>query len=57
MVRFAQAVGTSHPVVVRWCQGRHVPRPDMMRRIVAVTGGAVTPADFYADPQAEQVAA
>jgi hypothetical protein len=35
--------------VLRYANGTHIPRPDVMRRIFERTAGAVTPADFYFD--------
>lgn len=32
--------------VRKWVRGERTPRPDAMRRIEQVTGGAVAPADF-----------
>jgi hypothetical protein len=33
--------------VLRYANGTHIPRPDVMRRIFERTAGAVGPADFY----------
>lgn len=47
---FAKLVGTNRKTVWRWCgKTPEIPRPDMMRRIVEVTEGAVMPNDFYLD--------
>ncbi|MGG5811443.1 helix-turn-helix domain-containing protein [Falsiroseomonas sp. CW058] len=36
--------------VHRYLHGERIPRPAVMRRIMAVTGGAVTASDFFAPP-------
>lgn len=36
----------SRSAVIKWCRGERVPHPDQLRRIYAVTDGAVTPNDF-----------
>jgi DNA-binding transcriptional regulator YdaS (Cro superfamily) len=43
----AQQLDVPRMTVYRWMTGARMPRPAMMARIVAATGGAVTPADFY----------
>ena len=43
---FAEQVGVDKATVGRWRGGGTVPRPRVMARIVAVTGGAVTANDF-----------
>ncbi len=45
--KLAKLIGTSTAAVIRYRNGQRVPRPDVMRRIVEVTGGAVRPDDFY----------
>jgi transcriptional regulator with XRE-family HTH domain len=47
---FAAKIDARQATVSRWCDGSMMPRPAMMARIVAATGGAVTPADFYPAP-------
>lgn len=47
-----RALGVSGEAVRRWClpfddKGRQVPGLTQMERIVAWTGGAIQPADFY----------
>ena len=42
----AQVGDVSVSGVRKWMYGERVPRPDQMRRIAAVTGGAVMPNDF-----------
>lgn len=44
---FAASIGTSQAAVNRYRHGRRVPRPAVMARIVATTGGAVTANDFH----------
>lgn len=43
---FAAEIGVAHETVNRWIKGHRSPRPAMLRRIAAVTGGAVREADF-----------
>ena len=43
----AQRIGVSVQAANRYRRGMRIPERDVMRRIVEVTGGAVTPADFY----------
>ncbi len=45
---FAARIGTSQAAVNRYRHGRRVPRPAVMVRIAAATGGAVTANDFHA---------
>lgn len=60
---FARLVRTSQSQVNRWRKGLRIPRPEMMHRIVAATGGRVMPGDFYgqattkAAQQSDEVAA
>jgi len=46
VAEFARLLGVTEPAVRNYLRGR-VPRPDVMRRIVEITGGAVRPDDFY----------
>lgn len=48
--QFASEIGVTHSAVVKWMQGKCIPRPPIMARITAATGGLVTAADFYAAP-------
>ncbi|MBU8547264.1 MULTISPECIES: helix-turn-helix domain-containing protein [Roseomonadaceae] len=42
--------------VHRYLHGQRIPRAAVMRRIMSVTGGAVSPADFYqAAPPVQRV--
>lgn len=43
---FARCVGVSEVAITRYSNGTRTPRPEMMRAIVDVTNGAVTPNDF-----------
>jgi transcriptional regulator with XRE-family HTH domain len=44
---FAKTIGESQPTIHRYRKGR-IPRdPDVMEKIVAATGGKVTPNDFF----------
>jgi transcriptional regulator with XRE-family HTH domain len=45
---FADLLGVTDGAVYHWLNGDRVPRPPVARRIVALTGGAVTLADIYA---------
>lgn len=47
VARFAAECGVIPQSVYRWANGERLPRPDMMRRIEAATGGKVRPLDFY----------
>lgn len=46
--QFAEAVGVHEGTVHKWMVGENVPRLKPMAEIARVTGGAVSPADFYA---------
>lgn len=43
---FAEKIETSQSAVNRYC-GERVPQRDVMRKIIQVTGGLVTPNDWY----------
>jgi transcriptional regulator with XRE-family HTH domain len=45
---FAEKIGVKQATVNRYCAGR-IPQPDVMRKIVDVTGGQVTANDFFAE--------
>jgi len=51
---FGQTVGASAFGVGKWARGTRMPRPDMLSKIKAATGGAVTADDFLTseEPQA-----
>ncbi len=52
---FAASIGTSQAAVNRYRHHRRVPRPAVMARITAATGGAVTANDFHlAAPERDQ---
>jgi DNA-binding transcriptional regulator YdaS (Cro superfamily) len=44
----AQALSVSETTVYRYISRTRMPRPETVRAIERETGGAVTPADFYA---------
>ena len=44
---FAGEIGTTVMAVYRYLSGKRIPTPEVMARIVAVTGGQVTANDFY----------
>jgi hypothetical protein len=48
---FAPEIPTTGQTIRRWLSGECVPRPETMRRIFDVTGGAVTADDFYGLPK------
>ena len=54
---FAAALGVAQGQVSDWCSGRKIPSRENMQRIVAYTGGAVMPNDFYDLPCPEDNAA
>lgn len=55
--RFAEMIGASNGKVVhRYARGEQIPSRDFMARIVEVTGGAVTPNDFYDLPGSGEAA-
>ena len=43
----AERLGVSRVMITRITRHGQVPRPDVMSRIVAATGGEVGPEDFY----------
>ena len=47
LTEMARLLGVSEVAVSRYRQGARRPSPDVMRRIIRVTKGAVTPNDFY----------
>lgn len=44
---FAEAIGVSQQAVSRYVSGARTPRPAVMVKIHAVTGGRVAPSDFF----------
>ncbi len=47
LAEFASQIGVSHVSVIRWRDGRAVPRRDLMDKITTATNGAVQPNDFF----------
>lgn len=47
LAEMAADIGVSVAALSRYESGRRRPRPDVMARIHEVTGGAVTPNDFF----------
>ena len=45
--QFAERIGVHRQTVRQYREGKRIPRPEIMRRIVEVTGGEVTAQDFY----------
>lgn len=50
---FAELIGTSQAAVHRYCKGVRMPKPSIMDKIIAKTGGKVTAGDFYASRAAQ----
>jgi len=48
IVKFAEMVGVSEVSMGRYAAGKRVPRPAILRRIVAASGGAVQANDYFA---------
>lgn len=44
---FARKLACAHTTVLRYLDGTRIPRPAMMRRIQAATGGRVSAHSFY----------
>lgn len=44
---FAKKLSVDEQTVSRYCVGKRIPDPDVMRRIAEHTSGAVTANDFY----------
>ncbi len=51
-VDFAERVGVGPWSITRYVNGDRVPRPKVMARIIAATGGEVTANDFVIAPDA-----
>lgn len=50
--KFADAIGVTPQMISAYCDGRYIPGKDVMPKIFAETGGAVTANDFF-DMQTE----
>jgi transcriptional regulator with XRE-family HTH domain len=46
---FARIIGVSEVSVTRYIGGQRMPKPDVMAKIMSVTGGVVTANDFVAE--------
>lgn len=46
---FAEQLGVTQASISHWCDGSQLPRQETMRKILVLTGGEVTLADFYND--------
>lgn len=46
----------SEHAVKKWRYGERIPRADKMRRIQEISGGAVSPPDWYSEPANESPA-
>ena len=44
---FGRLIGVTQQAVERYVSGARVPRPEVIRRIVDATDGAVEPNDFF----------
>lgn len=54
---FADLIGVANAATAwRYANGKRIPRPAVMRRIVEATGGAVQPADFYGQDAEDEAA-
>ena len=51
--KFAEMVGVSQAALGRYAAGKRLPRPAILRRIVAASGGAVQANDFFAGEAAD----
>ena len=49
---FAGSIGVSVQSVHRYLNGERIPKREVMARIAAVTGGKVTPNDFFEPAEA-----
>lgn len=57
LAQMAELVGVSEVSMSRYERGDRMPRPEVMRKIGEVTGGAVRPNDFFgAEEDAEEPA-
>ncbi|WP_139835695.1 helix-turn-helix transcriptional regulator [Thalassospira sp. MCCC 1A01428] len=54
---FAKMIESSSQAIYRYEDGARVPAPKVMHKIVAVTGGEVTPNDFFDFSREESEAA
>lgn len=43
----SRAIGCGQPMCTAWANGRKLPNKENMQKIFLVTGGQVTPNDFY----------
>lgn len=46
---FASELGASKSMVWKWERGEAIPRAEYMRKIIDISGGAVSPNDWYAE--------
>jgi len=52
----ADLLNCSEGAVRKWCSGERTPRADQMRTISDITGGAVSPNDFFAAASSSEAA-
>ena len=46
---FAESIGVTRFAIYKWTAGVRVPRREVIEKIADVTGGSVTPNDFFAE--------
>jgi transcriptional regulator with XRE-family HTH domain len=49
---FGEAVGVTQVTIGRYMKGQRIPTRDVMQKIIAATGGEVTPNDFFSEDAA-----
>lgn len=47
---FARQIGEAQATVSRYVNGKRIPQPAKMTKIMQATNGRVTPNDFYGEP-------
>ncbi|MEM4214120.1 MAG: helix-turn-helix transcriptional regulator [Candidatus Methanomethylicaceae archaeon] len=50
---FARRLGVTRQAVQAWCQGKRRPRPELVKKIIAETGGLCGWEDVYASNENE----
>lgn len=54
VAKFAERLDVTKEAIRLWASGKRTPRPELMRRIVEETQGAVMPNDFLAPPETHE---
>jgi len=49
---FGKLIGVTERAVIKWQRGERIPRQEYMQKIIAATGGEVTPNDFFSEDAA-----